>query len=105
MNDAVNLPRIAKGKRPSFFRDPGVDQLYSIVVELAAELSVALDRIDTLERALDEKSMLARAELEAYRPDAAVEAERSARRDAYLQRVFRVLESDHTEAPGSPANR
>jgi hypothetical protein len=68
--------------------------LYSIALELAAELSVALDRIDTLERLLDTKSMVSRTEVEAYRPDANIEAERAARRDAYLQRIFRVLEYD-----------
>ena len=94
MSGSIKLPRVAKGKRPKFFRDPGVDQLYSIALELAAELSVALDRIDTLEQLLNDKAMLSRAEIEGFRPDAALEAERAARRDAYLQRVFRVLEYD-----------
>ena len=99
MNDTVKLPRIAKGKRPSFFRDPGVDQLYSIAVELAAELSVALDRIDTLEQLLDTKSVVTHTEIEDYRPDARVEAQRADRRDAYLQRVFRILEHEDRVTP------
>ena len=94
MSGSIKLPRVAKGKRPKFFREPGVDQLYSIALELAAELSVAFDRIDTLEQLLNDKSMLSRAEIESFRPDASLEAERAARRDAYLQRVFRVLEYD-----------
>ncbi len=94
VTNSVKLPRVAKGKRPSFFSDPGVDQLYSITLELAAELSVALERIDTLERLLDQQALLSRDDIEAYRPDASVEAERAARRDAYLQRVFRILEQD-----------
>ena len=94
MTSSVKLPRVSKGKRPTFFADPGVDQLYSITLELAAELSVALDRIDTLEQLLDQKAMISLDEVERYRPDAEVEARRSARRDAYLQRVFRILEQD-----------
>ena len=35
-----------------------------------------------------------RASLEAYRPDAAVEAERAAWRDAFLKRVFRMHPAD-----------
>ena len=88
---AAKLPRQSKGKRPTFFSDPGIDQLYSIVLELSAELSVALDRIDTLERLLDEKDLLPLAETVNYEPSEDVETERSAKRDAYLARIFRVL--------------
>lgn len=85
------LPRVAKGKRPTFFSDPGIDQVYSIAVELAAELAVALDRIDTLERQLESHGLLKRAELKDYQPDAATESERATDRDNFLRRVFRVL--------------
>ena len=100
----VRLPRQSKGKRPTFFSDPGIDQLYSIVLELSAELSVALDRIDSLERLLDEKELIALSETENYRPSEAADAERAARRDAYLARIFRVLsytDTDHDEAETS----
>ena len=89
--DKVRLPRQSKGKRPSFFSDPGIDQLYSIVLELSAELSVALDRIDSLERLLDEKDLVSLEESENYRPNEEAEAARGARRDAFLARIFRVL--------------
>ena len=38
-------------------------------------------------------STISRADVEAYRPDEKIEAERMARRDGYLKRVFRM----HTE--------
>lgn len=85
------LPRVAKGKRPTFFSDPGIDQVYSIAVELAAELAVALDRIDTLERQLETQGLLKREDLKGYQPDPATEAERATDRDHFLRRVFRVL--------------
>lgn len=88
------LPREAKGKRPQFFSDPGIDQLYSIALELSAELSVALDRIDTLERLLDERDVATLNEIHNFRPDDEVEAERAEGRDRYLQRIFRVLSYD-----------
>jgi hypothetical protein len=88
------LPRETRGKRPQFFSDPGIDQLYSITLELSAELSVALDRIDTLERLLDERDVASLSEIHNFEPDAAVETARTEGRDRYLQRIFRVLSYD-----------
>ena len=86
------LPRRSKGKRSVFFDDPGIDNLYSVVLELSAELSAARDRIDTLERLLDAKGMVSRQEVEDYRPDADVAVERDQRRSGYLRRLFGVFE-------------
>ena len=88
------LPREAKGKRPQFFSDAGIDQLYSIALELSAELSVALDRIDTLERLLDERDVASLSEIHNFEPDDVAEAERADGRERYLQRIFRVLNYD-----------
>ena len=52
------------------------------------------ERLDTVERLLDTQGSVTRASLEAYRPDAAVEAERAAWRDAFLKRVFRMHPAD-----------
>jgi len=93
----TKLPRHAKGRRPHFFSDPGIDQLYSIVLELSAELSVALDRIDTLEHLLDERDVATLGEIQDYQPTDAVDAERAQARERYLQRIFRVLSYDGTD--------
>jgi len=98
----VSLPIHSKGKRPSFYRSEGTDQLFSIVVMLTQELSVAHDRIETLERLLDRKGILARREVEAHRPDAAEELERTARRDAFIGRVFQII---HEEAESYSAEK
>jgi hypothetical protein len=87
----VQLPRRAKGERPYFFDDPAIDQLHAMFLALSAELSVAYDRIDTLERLLEQKGLVPRTEVEAYRPDDAVEGARAARRSEYLQRIFRIF--------------
>jgi hypothetical protein len=91
VNAKVELPRRAKGERPYFFDDPAIDQLHAMFLALSAELSVAYDRIDTLERLLEKKGLVPRADVEAYRPDDAVEGERAARRNEYLQRIFRIF--------------
>lgn len=91
---AIKLPRRAKGKRPQFFNDPAIDQMMTFIIELATEVSVVYDRLDTMERLLDAKGTISRADVEAYRPDEKIEAERMTRRDAYLKRVFRMHGED-----------
>ncbi len=92
--DQVRLPRVTKGKRPYFFDDPAIDQMMTFFLELMTEVSVMRDRLDTVERLLDSQTTISRADIEAWRPDAAVEAERVAWRDAYVKRVLRIHEPD-----------
>jgi hypothetical protein len=90
---AVRLPRRSKGRRPEFYDDPAIDQLFAIVTALAAEISVAFDRMDTLERVLVRRAALSPAALESYEPDARATQQRAQRRDALLQRVFAVFDA------------
>ena len=85
----VKLPRVSKGKRPRFFDDPAIDQVMTFLLELMAETSSLRERIDTIERLLDEKGSVSRADIENYRPDATGEAERSAWNQAFIRRVMR----------------
>jgi hypothetical protein len=55
-----------------------------------AEFSALHERVDTMERLLDENGSVSRADLEGYRPDAAVEAERSEWNNAFIRRVMRM---------------
>jgi hypothetical protein len=88
----IALLRTSKGPRPEFFADPAIDQLFAIVTALAAEASVAFDRIDTLERLLEQQGALSSSAVEAYQPGDAAVAVRSQRREELLQRVFGVLQ-------------
>jgi hypothetical protein len=88
--EQVKLPRVSKGKRPQFFDDPAVDQLMTFFLELMAEVSTLRERVDTVERLLDEKGALTRADIEEFRPEPAVELERSAWCDAFIRRVMRL---------------
>jgi hypothetical protein len=90
--DQVTLPRVSKGKRPQFFDDPAVDQVMTFFLELMTEVSTLRERVDTMERLLDEKGTLNRADIEEFRPGAAVELERSAWRDRFIRRVMRLHE-------------
>lgn len=86
----ITLPRAANVKRSHFFDDSAIDQVMTFLVELTTEVAVVRERLDTVERLLDTKGSITRADVEAYRPDAAAEQERAAWREAYLKRVFRM---------------
>lgn len=82
-------PRQAKGPRPVYFDDPAIDQLYAAHLALAAELSVALDRLDALERILERNGQLKRPDIDQFVPGDAADGERSARRAALVERLMR----------------
>jgi hypothetical protein len=86
-----SLPRRAKGPVRPIFRDPVVDHLMEMVVALTSEISVARERLDTVERLLDRVGVVKRKDVEAFRPDEAIEAERFQERDQLIGRVFQVL--------------
>ena len=94
MNTTSRLNRKARGERPYFFDDPNVDKIVSMVMGLAGEVAVARDRLDTIERLLETKGLLKRAEIEAYEPTAVVMAERAAWRESFLGEILRIVEID-----------
>jgi len=96
----VRLPRVPKGGRARFFAEAGTDQLFGIVTALTAELSVAFERIETLERILEKRGALQRSDIESHQPDAAEAAARTGAREALIERVFQVLE-DYAEPVAS----
>ena len=98
----VSLPRTTRGKRPVFFDDPAIDQMMTFLIELTTEVAVLRERLDTVERLLDAGVPVTREAIEAYQPQAAVDAERNAWRDAYLKRVFRMNPSANTQAGDPP---
>jgi hypothetical protein len=82
-------PRRPKGHRPQLFDDPAIDQLHAAFVALATELAVAFDRIDTLERLLEERAGVTRTDIDAYQPDEKAQAARAARRADIADRLLR----------------
>jgi hypothetical protein len=84
----------AKGKRPAYFEDPAIDRTLSIVMAIAGELSVLRERLDTIERMLDAKGTISRADIEAYVPDRAGGAERALLTKEYIARILRGVQQD-----------
>lgn len=87
----IRLPRDPKGRRAQFYDDPAIDQLMAIAAALTAEVSVAFERIDTLERLLEQAGVTSHDAVEAFRPDESLAAERLVRREQLIERVFQVL--------------
>jgi len=94
IDPVVMANRRAKGKRPQFLDDPAVERVMSIAMSVAAELAVARERIDTLERLLEQKGILSTAEIEAFQPDAKAQTDRNDWGRNYIARVLRVVDQD-----------
>jgi hypothetical protein len=84
----------AKGKRPAYFDDPAIDRTLSILMALVGEVSVLRERLDTVERLLDAKGSISRADIEAYEPDRAAGHERGMLTREYIARVMRGVQQD-----------
>lgn len=84
----------AKGKRPQYFEDPALDRMLSILLATVGEVSVLKERLDTVERLLDAKGTISRADIEAYEPDRDAAYERGLATKEYLARVMRGVQQD-----------
>jgi len=79
----------AKGKRPDFLGDPDKERMLSMLMAVIGEVSVLRERLDTVERLLDAKGTISRAEIESYKPDREAGYERGAMVREYIARVMR----------------
>jgi hypothetical protein len=89
------LPLDAAGKRPAFFDEPGMDQLLSMMLELAAELWVVKERVFVLESVLGQQGIAARDAVEAYVPTPEEQQTLAAMRATMTAQLFRTLARDH----------
>lgn len=95
----------AKGKRPYFLDSKQTEQVMSITMAVAMELSVTRERVATLECLLEEKGILSRDELTSYKPNADEVAKRSVETQEYLARILRIIQQDNEDqmAEGEPS--
>ena len=85
----------------TFYPDPNVDRVLGVVMELAAEVYVLRDRVQTLEAVLVSSGALDRGELETYQPSESERAARLASRDALIARILGPMTA-HSESPSPP---
>jgi hypothetical protein len=71
-----------------------IDDVAQAVIAVTRELWVAVDRITILEKVLSTNGVDVSAAIDAYQPNAAVQAELDAKRAKILQSVLRALKAD-----------
>ena len=84
----------AKGKRPDFLGDPASERMLSILLAVVGEVSVLKERLDTVERLLDAKGTISRADIEKYQPDRDAAYERGLMTKEYIARVMRGVQQE-----------
>ncbi len=83
-----------KGKRPYFFESREAERVMAITMAVAQELAVMRERLDTVERLLESKGVVSKADIEAYTPSKDEAAERGAWTQEYLARILRIVQQE-----------
>lgn len=94
----------AKGKRPQYYENPESDRLMAILMAVAGELAVARERVDTLERLLEAKGVLSKADVDSFEPSREQAQERGKWQQEYIARILRIVQQEReaiTEAARS----
>ena len=94
MNDKIELPRIAKGKKPRYLDDRSIDNLMAMVMTLTQEISVLRDRLDTIEHLLDEKETISSNDIDTFEPSDALVERRKEQRQLLIKRVLLPIQKD-----------
>lgn len=89
--------RKAKGPNPHFFDDPNTDRLLTMIMEMASELSVMRDRLDTHERLAAERNLYSPEDIESYVVSDDAMAAREAWRNKFLDRLLAGLYAEYDE--------
>lgn len=85
-----------------FLGDPVLDRMMKVILSLSQEVYVLRDRLGVVERLLDERHMISRADIEDYVPSGQDQSQILAERDAYIERLLSPL-TDAGDA--EPADR
>jgi hypothetical protein len=83
--------RLPRGEKPRFHSDPAIDDLMTMIVALASEVSVLRERLDTHERLAERKGVFSVEEVDHYEPGPEVHAKRAALRSEIVDMVFRPI--------------
>jgi len=83
-----------KGKRPYFLKDPDVERVLAVTMAIAQELAVMRERLDTVERLLEEKGSVTQADIDNYTPPKPAAEERGAWTQEYLARILRIYQQE-----------
>jgi hypothetical protein len=93
--DALPLPLDAAGRRPAFFSQDGVDQILTMVLELATELWVLRERVYVIEAVAAEHGLPLKTAVESYTLSPEQRAELAGMRATLMDQLFRTLNQDN----------
>ncbi len=97
-NERPHVVKNAKGKRPQFYEEKGVDHALSMIMVLANEVCVLRDRMDAYERVSKTNGVdLAKAVDELILTEDAL-VEREEARQGFLDRIFYLSRKEAAEA-------
>jgi len=86
-------------KRNDWLGDEMLDRMMNVIMGLAEELYVTRDRLQVMERVLENRGALDRDELDRWKPDEGQQDEILRDRDAFIQAILsRALD----KPPGDP---
>jgi|TARA_X000000368_G_scaffold65939_1_gene47103 hypothetical protein len=94
MNSKIELPRVAKGKKPIYLDERSIDNLMAMIMTLTQEISVLRDRLDTIEKLLVDKKSITLEDIETFEPDDDLIKERKDRRQMLLKRVLLPIDKE-----------
>ena len=94
MNSKIELPRVAKGKKPIYLDERSIDNLMAMIMTLTQEISVLRDRVDTIEKLLVNKKSITLEDIETFEPDDDLIKERKDRRQMLLKRVLLPIDKE-----------
>lgn len=98
MTKAIDPLKLAgakpKGKRPYFLENQDVERVLAVTMAMAQELAVMRERLDTVERVLEDKGTLTRADIESFTPTKPQAEERGAWTQEYLARILRIYQQE-----------
>jgi hypothetical protein len=84
----------AKGRRPEYLDSPHEERMLSMLMAVIGEVSVLRERLDTVERLLEAKGSINRADIEGYQPDLETGKDRNRIIREYIARVMRGVQQD-----------
>ncbi|HEY9090141.1 hypothetical protein [Parasphingorhabdus sp.] len=97
----MTMKREAKGKRPSFYEDQALDQMMSMIMVLAGEVSVLADELDSTHRVMKAHGIDIASEIAELEFDDEALEMREARRQQMLDRLFYLMRKEAAEAAAS----
>ena len=77
-----------------FLDHPTIDKVMKVVVALARETYVTRDRLELIEKTLDEKGVVYRRDLDEYQPTDEEQAAINQRRDDFIDSILKPLTKD-----------